>query len=94
MKVPAGFRVRPVEVKAIQWVGEANCAEVFAFLGWDHAAWADETDHSEIHIPDLARGPVTARHGDWLVLDKHGVTVLNAAEFEAKYEPLPGGAAE
>jgi hypothetical protein len=69
-------------------VGEENCAEVFAFVGENHADWADERDHSVLHVPGLI-DTQTARHGDWLVKDKHGVTVMRDAEFNARYEETP-----
>ncbi|MER7361847.1 hypothetical protein [Nonomuraea wenchangensis] len=82
------FRSRPVEVEAIRWVGEENCAEVFAFAGDNHDDWADETDHSVFHVPGLI-DTQTARHGDWLVKDGNGVTVMRDAEFNARYESVP-----
>ena len=56
--------------EAIRWLGEQNCAEVFAFLGMDHGA--DETDHSVIRGlgPD---GDMEAHWGDWLVREHDGV---------------------
>ncbi|MET8985919.1 hypothetical protein ABZW49_10760 [Nonomuraea wenchangensis] len=81
------FRSRPVEVEAIRWIGEANCAEVFAFVGENHDDWADETDHSLLFVPDLLGEP--ARHGDWLVKNGNGVTVMRDAEFRARFEQVP-----
>lgn len=83
----ARFRTRPVEVEAIRWVGESNCAEVFAFAGEDHGEWVDETVHSVFHVPGLF-GPLVARHGDWLVKDETGVAVMRDAEFTGRFEPI------
>ncbi|WP_306317282.1 MULTISPECIES: hypothetical protein [unclassified Streptomyces] len=58
------FRKRPVEIDAIQWHGEDNCAEVFAFLGLDHPV--DELDHSEIHVTTIHGETATVRPGDWI----------------------------
>lgn len=82
------FRSRPVEVEAIRWLGEENCAEVFAFAGEDHGDWVDETNHTVFHVPGLF-GPLVACHGDWLVKDGNGVTVMRDAEFTARYEETP-----
>ncbi|WP_433520074.1 hypothetical protein ACQP2T_63780 (plasmid) [Nonomuraea sp. CA-143628] len=85
----ARFRSRPVEVEAVRWVGEQNCDEVFAFVGENHAEWADETDHSTLFVPVLL-GALTAHPGDWLVKDSAGVvTVMRDAEFTARYELTP-----
>lgn len=85
----ARFRNRPFEVTAIQWVGESNCREAFAFVGLDHADWADDTGHFELHIPNRL-DTVTARHGDWLVKDADGeITVMRPAEFDARFEETP-----
>lgn len=56
--------------EAIRWLGEQNCAEVFAFLGWDHGV--DETDHRVIRGLGAA-GDLEAHWGDWLVRDDDGV---------------------
>ncbi|MEU6709920.1 hypothetical protein ABZ897_00460 [Nonomuraea sp. NPDC046802] len=82
------FRSRPVEVEAIRWLGEENCPEVFAFVGLNHDDWADETDHSLLHVPGLIDSR-PARHGDWLVKDDNGVRVMRDAEFNARYEQTP-----
>lgn len=54
---------------AIRWLGEENCGQVFALLGWEHPA--DELDHSAIYGlgPD---GSQVARPGDWIVPDDSG----------------------
>ncbi|WP_433364295.1 VVA0879 family protein [Streptosporangium sp. CA-115845] len=81
------FRNRPFEVTAIQWVGESNCAEVFAFVGLNHDDWADELDHSKLHLPVLEGD--TAVHGDWLVKYADGaVKVMKPSEFEAGFEKV------
>jgi hypothetical protein len=85
---PARFRPRPVEVTAIRWIGEANCADVFRFVGLDHDDWADDTDHTVLHLPTLDNPP--AYHGDWLVKNQHGqVRVMRHTEFEAQFEQMP-----
>lgn len=58
------FRKLPVVVEAVQWLGEVNCAEVFAFMDTTHPE--DELDHSEIYIQTL-EGTMTAVPGDWIV---------------------------
>lgn len=86
--MPARFRNRPQDVQAIQWVGEANCAEVFRFVGLDHEDWAEETDHTVLYLPTLDNPP--ARHGDWLVKNQYGqVQVMRPSEFEARFEAMP-----
>jgi hypothetical protein len=80
------FRHRPFEVEAIRWTGEENCAEVFAFAGFNHDDWADETNHSFLYVSSLIDYP-PARHGDWLVKGENGITVMRDAEFNARYEP-------
>lgn len=82
------FRSRPAEVEAIRWLGEENCVEVFAFAGLNHDDWADDLDHSQLHVPSLLETQ-TARHGDWLVKDGRGVMVMRDAEFTARYEQTP-----
>lgn len=84
----ARFRNRPVEVEAIRWLGEENCAEVFAFAGLNHDDWADDLDHSKLHVPGLL-DTQTAHHGDWLVKGEHEITVMRDAEFNARYELVP-----
>lgn len=58
--------------RAIRWLGVENCPQVFAFLGLDHGAVADDTDHSVIRGlgPD---GDMEAHWGDWLVREHDGV---------------------
>jgi hypothetical protein len=82
------FRNRPVEVEAIRWLGEENCAEVFAFAGLNHDDWADDLDHSKLHVPGLL-DTQTAHHGDWLVKGEHEITVIRDAAFNARYEQTP-----
>lgn len=83
------FQSRPIAVEAIRWLGEENCAEVFAFAGENHDDWADETDHSIFHVPGLIDSR-PARHGDWLVKDEHGVvSVMRDAAFTARYQQAP-----
>jgi hypothetical protein len=87
-KAASRFRHRPFEVEAIRWTGEENCAEVFAFAGLNHDDWVDDLDHSKLHVPGLL-DTQTAHHGDWLVKDERGVTVMRDAEFNARYEQTP-----
>lgn len=96
------FKSKPQVVEAIQWVGEENCEEVFAFLGWDHPE--DETDHSVIHIPVYPNGVlediadwsvlndmVEVTHGSWLTKDGQGrMRVYSDAVFRDGFEELPG----
>jgi hypothetical protein len=80
------FRRRPGMVDAIQWHGEPNCAEVFAFLGLDHQDWADDADHSELHVRTL-EGPVTATPGYWVVRGPDGnFWPVRPDQFAATYE--------
>jgi hypothetical protein len=73
---------RPAPVQAVQWVGESNCAEVFAFLGWEHPE--DESDHSVI----LLDNSVTARPGHWIVKTADGTTFpVSPGVFRRDYEP-------
>jgi|SRR5690606_26323887 len=82
------YQLRPFEVEAIRWLGEENCAEVFAFVGLNHDDWADDLDHSKLHVPGLF-DTQTAHHGDWLVKGENGIAVMRDAEFRARYEPTP-----
>jgi coenzyme F420-reducing hydrogenase beta subunit len=78
---PARFIRRPVEVDAVQWLGESNCVEVFDFLGWEHPE--DELDHSLIYVDDGEAKP-----GDWIVRTPDGEHVAVPADrFAAIYEP-------
>ena len=80
------FRKKPVEIEAVQWLGDPNCWEVFDFLGIDHPE--DETDHSMIHIPTL-EGTMTARPGDWIIRGVQNELYPCKPEiFEATYEPV------
>jgi hypothetical protein len=80
------FRRRPDEVQAIQWVGEANCEAVFAFLGWHHSD--TETDHSVIYLEGLDT-QWTAEPGDWIVRDADGEFYpVKASIFAATYEEV------
>ncbi|MEV0382316.1 hypothetical protein [Nonomuraea sp. NPDC050643] len=84
------YRWQPHEVEAIRWMGEDNCAEVFAFAGLNHDDWADETDHSVLHFESGDGGHATARHGDWLVKGGDGhVFVWDDPSFRSRVEPLP-----
>ena len=82
----ARYRNRTAEVEAVQWTGESNCEEVFAFLGLEHPD--DEMDHSVIHI-DAPGGTATAQHGDWVVRNERGeFGVCTPGLFAAAYEPV------
>lgn len=82
------FRKKPVAVQAIQWIGEENCAEVFAFLGLNHDEWEDELDHSVIHVETL-EGTLEAHHGDWIVKGTRGEHwPVRADIFAETYEPV------
>ena len=80
------YRKRPVVVEAVQWLGEGNCEEVFAFLGYDHT---EETgDHSEIHIPTL-EGIMSAQVGDWIIKGVKGEFYHCKPDiFELTYEEV------
>lgn len=74
------YRAKPVQ--AIRWIGESNCAEVFAFLGWDHPE--DETDHGLIYLGDDEAHP-----GDWIIRDpvSRAVRAVSNDAFTAAYDP-------
>jgi hypothetical protein len=81
------YRKKPVVIEAVQWHGESNCAEVFAFLGQDDHDVTDELDHSVIHIPTL-EGTMTAQAGDWIIKGVKGEFYPCKPDiFEATYEP-------
>lgn len=83
---PARFRKKPVEIEAIQWLGESNCEEVFAFLRMEHPI--DETDHSAIFIPTL-EGLMRADKGDWIVRGvKDELYPVKPDIFRMTYEPV------
>ncbi|MCX4554110.1 hypothetical protein [Streptomyces sp. NBC_01500] len=65
----AKYRKKPVEIESVQWLGEANCEEVFKFLGIKHLE--DEMSHDEIYIHTL-EGIMTAQHGDWIIKGVQG----------------------
>jgi hypothetical protein len=72
---------KPVEVEAIQWIGESNCPEVFAFLGMEHPE--DELDHSVIYLDDDQE----AKPRDWIIRDPSGyLHAVNPDRFGALYE--------
>lgn len=82
------WRKLPVVVEAVQWNGEADCDEVFAFLGMEHPPPEDETDHSEIHIPTL-EGLMTAAPGDFIIRGVHGEFYPCKPDiFRATYEAV------
>lgn len=80
----ATYRTKPIEVQAIRWFGEANCEEVFAFIGWDHPD--DETNHTLICGLGLD-GTQKAEIGDWIVRDEDDVyEVFVDRAFHAEFE--------
>jgi hypothetical protein len=73
-------------VDAIQWHGEPNCAEVFAFLGWPDHDDMDEADHRVILVPTL-EGPVPATWGYWIVRGpEENYWPVRPDQFAATYE--------
>lgn len=78
------YRTRPIEVTAVRWLGEENCEQVFAFLGWIHPD--NELDHSLISGLGLD-GKQEAEPGDWIVCDEDGVfDVFSDTAFHAEFE--------
>lgn len=67
-----GWRVAE-QARAIRWLGEQNCVEVFAWLGWEHPA--GEQDHAEIRGLG-PNGDMTAHPGDWLIRDGEDPAVV------------------
>lgn len=60
---------RHAACEPFRWLGEANCLEAFALLGWEHST--TELDHSQI----LGLGPggnMEAHPGDRLIPDGNG----------------------
>jgi anti-sigma regulatory factor (Ser/Thr protein kinase) len=55
--------------EALRWLGEANCVQAFALLGWEHSTF--ELDHSQIRGLGPG-GDMTARPGDRLIPDGAG----------------------
>jgi hypothetical protein len=54
-----------LNISAIHWIGEFNCAQVFDILGLGpHPTPEEEQDHSRI---TLHGGHLTAHPGDWIV---------------------------
>lgn len=90
---PTRWRKKPVEIEAIQWLGEPNCEAVFAFIGLPHSD--DEMDHSVLLIPTL-EGTMEASPGDWIIKGVQGEFYpCKPAIFEATYErPTPPGESE
>lgn len=96
------FKSRPQVVEAVQWVGDENCEEVFAFLGWEHPD--DEEDHSLIYVSVYPNGvletvpneavlndTVEVVPGCWFTKDDQGrVRVYKAEVFEAEFEAVLG----
>lgn len=84
----ARYRKKPIEIEAVQWIGEQNCAEAFGFLGLEHPE--DELDHSEIHI-DTLEGTMTAQQGDWIIRGVAGEFYPCKPDiFAATYEAVGG----
>lgn len=85
MTAPQRFRSRPQTVEAVRWLGEENCAEVFAFLGWKHEGHCADVDS---HYIELANTGEWAQVGDWIVQHEPGrFEVMSDAEFQAAYDP-------
>ncbi len=57
------------DCEALRWLGEPNCVEAFALLGWEHSE--GELDHAEIRGLGPGRD-MTARPGDRLIPDGAG----------------------
>jgi hypothetical protein len=71
-------------VDAVRWMGEGNCAEVFAFLGEEHPD--EELDHSSIYVP-WGSGRTMAYPGDWIVRHATGVfDVIAHGVFSRDFE--------
>lgn len=80
----ATYRTKPIKVQAIRWLGEPNCEQVFAFIGWTHPN--DETDHTLIGGLGVD-GEQEAEIGDWIVRDEDGVyEVFIDRAFHAEFE--------
>ena len=79
------WRKKPVEIEAIQWLGEENCEAVFAFIGLPHSD--EEQDHSVLLIPTL-EGTLEASPGDWIIRGVQGEHYPCKPDiFDATYEP-------
>ncbi|MFB7162316.1 hypothetical protein [Streptomyces sp. NPDC056242] len=77
-------------IEAVQWHGESNCAEVFAFVGLEHPD--DEMDHGEIYVTTVHGETAIVRPGDWVIPDgKPGTFYPCKADiFAATYEEVTG----
>lgn len=78
------YRRRAYTVHAVQWRGEENCEEVFAFLGLDHPD--DELDHDCIHFETVDGRIDTLFPGDWAVSEGHGPERWTNERFHAAFE--------
>lgn len=92
------FRRKALDVEAIQWVGEANCEEVFEWLGMEHPE--DEMDHSVIYVGVWSDGVLELGggrpdspsvlelvEGCWLTRDSEGgVRAYADGTFRAEFE--------
>lgn len=80
----AQYVTQPIKVEAIRWLGETNCEETFAFIGWQHPN--DETNHTLICGLGLD-GKQEAEIGDWIVRDEDDVyEVFTDTAFRAEFE--------
>lgn len=78
------YTKRPVTIDALQYTGD-NCADVHAFLGYEHDTENCATRMIEI---ETLEGTMTASQGDWIIKGVKGEFYPCKPEiFELTYEP-------
>jgi hypothetical protein len=84
----AKFIKKPPVVEAVQFHKGEQPEELAPFVGHRVSYSADKATLT-VKTPGQ---PIVASDGDWVVVHPHGhLEVMTAAQFEAEYEPAPGG---